>query len=1260
MVHAPQSAAQRLEFRLLGPLEVRADGRPVALGGAKPRALLAVLLLQPGSVVSVDGLIDDLWGERPPKTAAHALQVYVSQLRKALDPGRRGVLEKRAAGYLLDVRPELLDIHRFRRLLGDGRAALRDGDAAQASALLGEALALWRGPALADFAFEPFAQLEIARLEEERRLAAEERIEAELALGRHAELVGELEALVAAEPFRERPRGQLMLALYRSGRQAEALDAYRDARRTLVAELGIEPSPELRALEAAILRQDESLAAPAEPQPFARAAGRRLVTVACTEIGGVPGSLDAEALQQVTGPCVEAIAGAVERHGGTVERSADDAVVAAFGVPVAHEDDAVRAARAALEIRAKVEELGLSASIGIETGEVADDGGSGLGGAVVGTARRLAEVAAPGQVVVSEDAYRLVAHAAEAEPLGAVRLRGREEPVPAWRLVAISESAGAFERRLDAALVGRQRELGLLETALERASRGEGARVVLVLGPAGIGKSRLAAELARRSEGDVTVLAAACPAYGEGITYWPLRSIVGRAAGGTGREAIRAALPAGPDADAIAAALDGALAAAGPGPGVDEVAWAFRRFCEELGRRGPLVLVLDDLHWAAPTFLDLVDDLASRGRGRILAVCLAREDLLEERPRFLAGRENVETVVLDALTAEETEALIEGLTARSALQPETRRRIADAAEGNPLFVEQLLALAEEGGMVDPRPLPPSIRGLLAARLDRLGPGERAVLQRAAVVGKDFDRDSVAVLVEPPARPALDRHLGALVSRGFVRPGAAERAFRFRHGLVQEVAYRALRKAERAALHESFGGWLERQDDAPDELTGYHLEQAYRLCDELGTVNDDVIRIAGRAGTLLGGAGIRASQRDDTPAAVNLLGRAASLLPGAAPARLELLCELAVALRAAGEVGEAERRLEEAAEADDRRLELRARLELASVRLFTDPEGRGEEILRLAEEAIPVFEQLDDDRSLGRTWMLAAYVHGGLHCRIAAWQDAAERALEHYRRSGWSSSTCIGAIAAALFYGPTPVGPAIARCEELRRDPACGRGGEATVLAFRAGLEAQAGRFDEARALVAEARRGFEELGRAVALASLCGPVLSGIELLAGDAAAAESTLRESCETLQRLREDAYLSTRAAELAEVLYEQGRYDEAEEWAGLSERHAASDDVSAQILWRGARAKLLARRGSAAEAEALALDAVGRAVPTDALNQHARALLDLAEVLRLDGRDADADASVGAALELYARKGNVAGAAAHEAREALWRASRAGRSG
>ena len=338
-----------LDVRLLGPIEAVRDGTPVSLGGQKPRTLLAVLALELGRVVSVDRLVEALWPGDPPETAAHAVQVYVSQLRKALGP----VIATRAPGYELELPAERVDVHRFTKLAQEGRAALESEDPAAAEGALRDALALWRGPPLADFLYEPFAQTEIARLDELRTVVLEERIDADLALGRHAELVSELEALVQAQPLRERPRAQLMLALYRSGRQADALAAYRAARETLVEELGIDPGPELRELEAAILRQDESLLL--EEAPLARPAMqfRRLVTILFVDVVesmALAEALDPEALGRVLQRYFETVSAALTRHGGTVEKYAGDAVMAAFGIPVSHEDDALRAARAALDI----------------------------------------------------------------------------------------------------------------------------------------------------------------------------------------------------------------------------------------------------------------------------------------------------------------------------------------------------------------------------------------------------------------------------------------------------------------------------------------------------------------------------------------------------------------------------------------------------------------------------------------------------------------------------------------------------------------------------------------------------------------------------------------------------------------------------------------------------------------------------------------------------------------------------------------------
>ena len=269
-----------MEFRILGPLEVWDEGGEVSLGGPKPRALLAVLLLHPNEVVPADRLIDELWGEDSPEDAAAALRVNVSRLRKAL---AQDVLTTRSPGYVIRVEPDELDLHRFERLVDEGRSLLARGLAADASERLRDALALWRGPALADFAYESFAQAAIARLEEIRLAAVELRIDADLALGRHDELVGELEALVAEHPLRERLRRYLMTALYRSGRQAEALDAYQDARRALVDELGIDPSPALQELERAILRQDPSLDVEAPAPAGVREVAERSILVAITD-----------------------------------------------------------------------------------------------------------------------------------------------------------------------------------------------------------------------------------------------------------------------------------------------------------------------------------------------------------------------------------------------------------------------------------------------------------------------------------------------------------------------------------------------------------------------------------------------------------------------------------------------------------------------------------------------------------------------------------------------------------------------------------------------------------------------------------------------------------------------------------------------------------------------------------------------------------------------------------------------------------------
>jgi hypothetical protein len=568
-------------------------------------------------------------------------------------------------------------------------------------------------------------------------------------------------------------------------------------------------------------------------------------------------------------------------------------------------------------------------------------------------------------------------------------------------------------------------------------------------------------------------------------------------------------------------------------------------------------------------------------------------------------------------------------------------RVVEAAEGNPLFLEQLLAfVAEEGALVG-RPLPPTIQALLAARLDRLGPGERAVLARAAIVGREFRLQEVEALLEPQGVATFERHLRKLAARGFVQ--AAEDTYRFRHVLVQEAVYRANAKAERAGLHERLADHLERMNE-PDELVGFHLERAYRLQAELGADDRRLRQLATDAGERLGAAGMRAWRRNDVHATVGLLERATDLLPADSALARALECELGLALRAGGEAQRATDALTRAeraaALAGDAHIELRAQMELSFLRSLEDRGRSDEELLAVAQTAIPAFEALRDDRALGRAWLLSGFVQGGRHLRCKAWEESSERALDAYRRAGLPVATCLGQLAQALYQGPTPAPEAIARCEQLLADETVGPAGEANVLVFLGGLLAMRGQLEEARAHVASARETFDELGQLGPAGALCGGVGGAIEVLAGDWQAAEFVLRESCDLLLRASLHSTFATRAGELAAAIYEQGRFVDADTWARAAEGAAAEDDLDARLAWQPVRAKLLARSGEYDDAERTARAAGVAAQNTDALNKRARVLLDLADVLRLVGREGDTPELVERARRDFEQKGNLAG--------------------
>jgi DNA-binding SARP family transcriptional activator len=1240
-----------MEFQVLGPLEVHREEGQVALGPAKQRAVLAILLVHANELVSSDRLIEELWPE-PPKTAANTLQVYVGRLRKALEPERpRGapgeLLATRPPGYLLRVAPDELDADRFERLVGEGRAAAAAMDPATAAARLRQALAIWRGPALADFAYDPFAQAEIARLEELRLDALEDRIDAELAVGQATELVGELETLIDGNPLRERLRGQLMLALYRAGRQADALEAYNQARRTLDDELGLAPSPPLQRLQRAILRQEPALELSTEargsperqaPAPDTGAPEvRKTVTVLIAGRSSARG-LDPEALSRENKLHRDHLARTVERYGGSVASSLGDEVMAVFGVPHAHEDDASRAVTAAFEIRdAPVRDaMGPDAPprVGIATGEVlasaSGDGAPPIIGEAVTAARELEHVAAAGEILVGAETRRLIRETATGEPVAT-------EAGHAWRVVELSRGRPGVGL-LDAPLVGRAPELDRLRKAFTRAATERTLHLFTILGTAGIGKSRLAQEFAAQAA-NATVVVGRCVPYGEGITFWSLREIVDQLTGG---EPV-------PLAENLLEAIGGSDASVER----EEIFWATRRLFATLAARRPLVVFFEDVHWAEPTFLDLVEYLAERtGGAPILLVCIARPELLERRPDWSSEAANATSLRLEPLSDADCETLIGNLG--RGLASDTMARVLETAEGNPLFIEQLVAMLAEGHDDSERAIPPTIDALLSARLDRLGPGERGLISRAAVVGKEFSAEATIDLLPADARAFGTRHLDALVRKEFIaatRPGGPGAGYRFRHILIQQAAYRATPKLLRAELHERFAAWVE--DPArggiadQSEVVGYHLEQAFDFRAELGAVGPRELELAHRAGDHLGSAGQQAFKRGDMPATVNLLGRAAALPTPKGGAGLAALPELGYALFEVGEVDQASAVLADARErarADgDRGVEWRVAITRPRIEMYRDPEGIDPDGLSLeTETAIDVLGELGDDAGLARAYMVLSDLLWS-RGRLSETSEAATRAAEHARRAGNRREVgwALGQIALCAIHGPMPVAEGLDRLERLLRGEPENRTLDANLSGFVTLLEAMSGRFDEARRHIKESRALARDLG--LIWQAGVQELLSGyVELLAGDPVAAERDMRAAEEVFTQIGEGWFLSTVAVDLPRAVYEQGRYDDAFALLGAIDDRPAPTDREWQIKRTGIPACLIARRGRLEAAEGLAREGVALAADSEYVGLHADVLLDLAEVLRLAGRSDEADSTTADAVTLYERKGNVAGAA------------------
>jgi class 3 adenylate cyclase/tetratricopeptide (TPR) repeat protein len=939
---------------------------------------------------------------------------------------------------------------------------------------------------------------------------------------------------------------------------------------------------------------------------------RKVVTIVFADLAGSTAlheRLDPESVSRVMDRYHRTVRAPVEAHGGTVVQLLGDGVMCAFGVPRVAEDDAIRAVRAAVEIqrafrafareeRAVVGDVGLR--VAVNTGEVvvSDDYAAGIGDPL-NVAARLQQEARDGDVLIGESTERLVRDVVTLAPFGVLSLKGRSETVMAYRVVSLDGPAGASAT----AFVGRDDELRRLMAVWDSAVATPAARLAVVLGSPGLGKSRLLDEFARRLE-RATVLTAQCEAAG-GATFAPIAKAVRAVLGvddATGGDDLQTALDAalaGDDAERsrIAAGIGALLAGTPASP--EETFFVVRRFLAGLAAARPVILAIDDLQWAEPLLLDLIEHLVQWSTGvPLLLLAAARPELRDARSALAStGPLVADVVTLGGLDAGAATRLAANVIGADALPAAVAGRVLATSEGNPLFVGELVrmlvhdgALKREGDRwiaaveLAALEMPPTIQALLAARIERLRPEERTVLERAAVVGRQFSRAAVTHLL-PREIADLDARLEALKRSELIEPDAGwflgEPVLRFHHVLIRDAAYRRVLKNTRAELHGRFADWLEaRVGEAVehDETIGWHLEQAHQHLRELGPIDAQGCALGARAARYLAAAGRRALGRDDLPPAASLLGRALDRLDAADPARADLALDWCEALLAAGDVGPAARAIDELGRftGDSERLRAWHTCFAGQLAALTDPET-----LRATADAVAaaaeVLAAAGDAAGEAKAHAVHASALGRLG-KVGACEAALDRALAAARRGDdrrRSNAVLAGAPLAAL-WGPSPVTRASGRCLDVVRVLRITQGApavEAVALRCQGVLEALRGRTEAARRMIASSRRMVEELGITHRLPEA--DVFAGlIELLEGDAAAAERSLRAAYDGLRSHGLGIDAAQAAALLGRALLLQGRAAEAEALSHESEA-LAGDDLQAAIAWRGVRAEALARR-------------------------------------------------------------------------------------
>ena len=995
--------------------------------------------------------------------------------------------------------------------------------------------------------------------------------------------------------------------------------------------------------------------------------------------------LDSESLREVLSVYFSAMRQVLERHGGTVEKYIGDAIMAVFGLPRLHEDDALRAVRAAFEMGTALQDLNvrLQASwgvrlenrTGVNTGEVvAADSVTRqrlATGDTINVAARLEQAAPDNEVLIGDTTFRLVRDAITAEAMEPLELKGKSAPVRAYRLTGVG-TGEAITRRVDLPLVGREAELGHLTDAFGRALADSHCEVVTVLGQAGMGKSRLIEEFVRHVSGRAQVLRGRCLPYGDGITFWPIAEALRQAAGiviEDREEEAKAKLRslAGAEREDAALRIWSLIGSGSGGYSKDELLWSVRYVLDTIARRRPLVVIFDDIHWAEPIFLDLIEHVADTSDGvPLLIVCAARHELIDQYPGFLAGRRGAHRIELHELSRSDTARVLGNLIGDVQLPLGLEDRILSVADGNPLFAEQMTSMLIDSGVVGGQggrwtftggyhdvTVPPNISSLLASRLDHLPPPERGLVERAAVIGLEFPSPAIAALAaDGDPESSLGPPLSALCGKRIVRPldGRPDGTdYQFSHILVRDAAYDRLLKRTRARLHERYADWLLKVSGTRagefEEIIGYHLEQSFRYRAELGPLDEHARTLGERAARHLGAAGLKAIGHGDMPGAANLLQRAAALLDEDHPDRPRLLLGVGEALTDAGELATADAVLEAArigaALLGDDAIGRSAELAVLHLRYTTDSTSAHDSIVARVRELLPVLEEAADHHGLVRAWRLLTYAY----MTATQWGmavEAGEQTIHHAEQAGdeGMATRFVGMLAVSVLYGPTPVDEAISYCEGVLSRAAEDRKSVAITEAALAHLEAMRGNFEVARVRYRRSRALLEEFGWRFS-AALTSHDSAPVEMFAGDLEAAERELRKDYQTLEQMGERNYISTTAGLLADVLYSQGRYQDSAGFAAVCRDLASPDDVGSQFLWRCVQAKLLARDRQYEQSDSIIAEAIELISASDWVDGQGDGFMDLAEICRLRGRIGDALEAVAEASARFTAKGNVVSA-------------------